>query len=199
MIFRLTFVLALVCGVAARADDSFTKSLSASDFESAGLGKLTPEELARLDALVRGQQTGAVAKATEATAKAVTVKVREQVQAEDRKAAQKQAPSASFVDRFKVILKPGTEIGYTALDAVLAPPFSGWEKGTVLTLTNGQLWTVTESGAYWAPKTDKPIHVRIVPGALGSFFMEIEHGGTPRVKFLGNTSGSPADPPAQER
>ena len=89
----LTLVLALVLAASARAEDSFTKGLSPADFEAAGLSKLTPEELARLDALVRGQQTGAVKKATEETAKAVSASVREQVQAEDRKAAAKVGPS----------------------------------------------------------------------------------------------------------
>ena len=44
----------------------------------------------------------------------------------------------------KVVLKPGTEIEYTTLDAVLARPFDGWQNGTVFTLTNGQRWVVTD-------------------------------------------------------
>ena len=183
MIFSLTVVLALACAAAARADDSFTKGLSSADFGAAGLGKLTPDELARLDALVRSQQAGAVTKATAETAKAVTVTVRE----EDRKAAQKQA-SPGFMDRMKVMLKPGTEIEYSTLDAELIPPFNGWEKGTVFNLTNGQRWVASDNDSYWARRTDKPVRVRIVPGSLGSFFMEIDGGGSPRVRFLGNSA-----------
>src|SRR5580698_5873173 len=81
----LYLVLALASVSAARADDSFTKALSPADFQAAGLGKLTPEELAALDQLVRGQQTGAVAKATAETAQKVSASVRAQVQAEDSK------------------------------------------------------------------------------------------------------------------
>ncbi len=187
MIHRLTLALALACGAAARADDSFSKGLSPGDFEAAGLAKLTPAELARLDALVRGQQTGAVRKATEETAKVVSASVREQVQAEDRRSAQKQA-SPGVIERMKVLLKPGTEIEYTTLDSMLVLPFDGWRKGTLLTLANGQRWVVTDSDHYWVIGEErKPRHVRIVPGALGGFFMDIEGCGRPRVRFAGNS------------
>ncbi len=216
MLTRLTLICAILGGTVVRADDSFTKGLSPADFQAAGLGRLTPEELAVLDALVRAQQSGAVAKAKEDTAKvvtdavraettkavtaavkeettkAVTEEVRQQVQAEDRKAAQKQASTAGFIDRMKVVLKPGTEIEYTTLDAELIGRYHGWEKGTIFTLTNGQRWLVVDDDRYWAPGSDKPVHVHIVPGILGSFFMEIEKGGRPRVKFLGNASATPA-------
>lgn len=193
MIHRLTLALALVLGVSARAQESFTKGLSPEDFQAAGLSKLSPDELARLDALVRGQQAGAVSQATEETKKTVEATVREKVHAEDRAAAQKQA-SAGFIDRVKVILKPGTEIDYTTLDAMLVPGYSGWRKGTVFTLTNGQMWTATDSGGDYTTPTGKPVPVRIEPGSMGSFFLYIEGGGRVRVKFLGNLSVPQADP-----
>ena len=84
MTSRLILVLSLLCVAAARADEPFTKALSPEDFAAAGLGKLSPEELARLDALVAGKQSGAVAKATEDTTKKVAATVREQVKAEAR-------------------------------------------------------------------------------------------------------------------
>jgi hypothetical protein len=197
MIRRLTLAVALACGAAARADDSsFTKGLSPADFEAAGLGKLTAAELARLDELVRGQQTGAVRRATEETAKTVSATVREQVQAEDRKAAQKQAP-VGVIERMKVLLKPGTEIEYTTLDSMLVVPFDGWRKGTMITLANGQRWVVTDSAHYWViGEENRQRHVRIIPGALGGFFMDIEGCGRPRVKFVGSSpAAQPAAPP----
>jgi hypothetical protein len=203
----LSLILAVACIATAHAQESFTKSLSPADFQAAGLGKLTPGELAALDALIEGRQTGAVIKAKEETTQVVTAKVREettkvvtetvrkQVQAEDVKEAQKKQSSMGFVEKLKVVLKPGTEIEYTTLDAMLVPPFTGWEKGTVFTLTNGQRWIVTDEGNYWSPKKNKPVPARIEPGALGSFFMEIEKGGRPRVKFLDNTSAPPQATP----
>jgi hypothetical protein len=204
MLTRLTLIFAIFGGAALRADDSFTRSLAPADFKDAGLGKLTADELAKLDGLVRAQQSGAVTKAKEETTtavaaavreettKAVAAEVRQQVQAEDRKAAQKQASSTGFVERMKVVLKPGTEIEYSTLDAALATPYNGWHKGTVFTLTNGQMWSVVDNDRDWSTPRGKTVHVKIVPGSLGGFFMEIENGGRPRVKFLGNTT--PTEP-----
>ena len=192
MIKRLLLVLVLFSAVLARADDSFTKSLDPADFKAAGLGKLTPEEIARLDALILAHQAGAVQKAAEETKKAVTLTVRE----EERAAAKKEAASAGFIDKMKVILKPGTEVDYTTLDAMLPAGYSGWTKGQVLTLTNGQRWLVIDDGGDYDPPSGKPVHVRIVPGALGSFFMEIENSSRVRVRFYGNVPTPEAAPPA---
>ena len=85
-----------------------------------------------------------------------------------------------------------SEIEYTTLDATLVGAFHGWQNGTILTLANGQRWVVVDDDRYWAPSSGKPVHVRIVPGILGSFFMEIEKGGRPRVRFLGNAAAPQA-------
>lgn len=47
----------------AAADEKFSTSVPAGEFSAAGLAKLSPEELARLDALVRDFKSGALAKA----------------------------------------------------------------------------------------------------------------------------------------
>jgi hypothetical protein len=185
---RLPLVLLLLaCAPAVRADDSFTGGLSPADFQAAGLGKLTPDELAKLDLLVRSQQSGAVAKATAETTQKVTTTVRAQVQAEDRK------QSAGILDKVKVMLKPGTEIEYTTLDSTLAAvhEINFGKGGAVFTLANGQMWR-TDDDDDWPSVTGKPVHVRIIPGSMGSFFMDIERGGRPRVRFVGTTAPAPA-------
>jgi hypothetical protein len=194
MMHRLTLFLALACATALRADDSFTKALSPADFQAAGLGKLTPDELARLDLLVRGQQSGAVAKATAETTQKVSVTVREEVQAEERK-----KQSSGIMEKMKVMLKPGTEIEYSTLDSSLAAihEFNFGKGGTVFTLANGQRWRTDENDD-WPYLKGKTVHVRIIPGSMGSFFLEIEGGGRPRVRFVGTTApvqpGEPAAP-----
>jgi hypothetical protein len=192
MISRLTLSFALLSCAAARADDSFTGALSPADFQAAGLGKLTPEELARLNQLVRGQQTGAVAKATAETAQKVSTTVRAQVQAEDKK-----QQSAGILDRMKVMLKPGTEIEYTTLDSTLVAvqELRFGKDGAVFTLANGQRW-VTAVDDDWPDPKVRTVRVRVVPGSMGSFFLDIEHGGRPRVKFAGNVAPAPAAQPA---
>ena len=48
----------LVLAVTAKADTGFLKTLPAEDFAAAGLQKLTPEELTRLEALVQRYNKG---------------------------------------------------------------------------------------------------------------------------------------------
>ena len=194
MRFLLTCALGLLLCRAARADDSFSRDLSPADFQAAGLGKLTPDELARLDLLVRGRQTGAVTQAKEETARSVSTSVRAQVQAEEKK-----QQSAGILERMKVMLKPGTEIEYSTLESTLVAvhEIDFGKGGAVFTLANGQLWRTGEDDD-WPSVKKGPIHVRVVPGSMGSFFLEIEHGGRPRVKFAGNVAPAQVAPAAPQ-
>lgn len=167
--------------------EEFSKSLTPDEFAAAGLNKLTPEELARLDALVHRQRSGEVAKAQEETAKKVRTETEAKVRAEVAAEEQKK-PHQSLLGRMKVMLTPGTQVEYERVETQLVGPFRGYDPGKVLTLSNGQQWQVTD-GTYWAPKRDanKPRKVIIEPGTFGSFFLNIEEGGRPKVKFYGTT------------
>ena len=174
-------------GVAAE----FSKVLSTDDFARAGLGKLTPAELARLDELVEAQRTGEVARVRDETAAKVAAETTVKVQAETtakvkaETEAARGADSGSLLHRMRVILAPGTEIEYASVETEIKLPFSGYDPGTVLTLTNGQQWRV-ESGKYWAPaKSAQPRKVIIQPGALGAFFLQIQGAGRVKVTKVG--------------
>jgi hypothetical protein len=196
MMIRLTCLLAFAFASPVLADDPpFTKGLSPADFAAAGLGKLTPEELSALDALVHAREVGAVAVAKDETTKQVTVAVRQETKAEDKKEEEKKS-SAGFIERMKVMLKPGTEIEYTTLDSAIVPPYDGYDPGSVLTLVNGQRWQVVDKTSDFRRKSLIPVPVKIIPGSMESFFMEISGGGRPRVKFVGNQLVIPAASPA---
>lgn len=183
-------VLLLVFAGRMRADEGFTQKLTPDEFAQAGLGKLTPQELAALNALVHAHEAGAVAVAQVETTRSVTA----QVKAEDRQQVQKQA-NDGFLERVKVLLKPGTEIEYTELDAAIPPGFLGFERGTVITLDNGQRWKVVDDTNDYFRKTTQPLKVRITAGKLGGFWMDIATSLRPQVKFVGNTFAVPATPP----
>lgn len=51
--------------------------------------------------------------------------------------------------------------------------FDGWGPGTMIRLTNGQVWRVSDDSGGTMIEKDGP-KVIITRGALGSFFMEIE-------------------------
>lgn len=197
--------MGLLLGAAALAADNFSKNLTPEQFAAAGLNKLTPEELARLDALVHAQQTGELAKAqadaeaqeqaavararAEASAKVqqeTEAKVRAELAAQE-KTAPKKGERVSLLGRMKVLLTPGAEVEYAKVETKLAGPFHGYRPGTILNLDNGQSWQVIDD-TYWSPKSEanKPRRVVISPGSMGSFFLDIEGAGSPRVKLVSN-------------
>ncbi|CAG1019542.1 hypothetical protein BURC_04429 [Burkholderiaceae bacterium] len=68
-----------------------------------------------------------------------------------------------------------------AIESHIPGRFDGWEPKTRIRLANGQLWEISDgsSGAYQLVDP----RVRIRRGALGAFYLEIEHQSrSPRVK-----------------
>lgn len=206
----------LICnaGLGAWAEEAFSRAVPPEDFAAAGLGKLSAEELTKLDALVQRYQSGQLAAArraaqAEAEAKAAQelklaqaaaeAKAAEAVKAAQAEAAAakaevarsaaakpaREAKSGGESNSAKVKLKPGTEIEYERVEAELADVFKGFDPGTVFTLTNGQRWQVV-SGSYVCGPKPAVRKVRIEPGVLGSFFMEFEGVSvSPKVKWVG--------------
>ncbi len=188
----IVLLLALLCvtGVTRAADADFSQVVRPEDFAAAGLQKLTPEELARLDALVRAYQSGALvtaqrelaaarqqaeqaeAKAREAAAAAQARVAESERAVEAARQAAEQEKKPSLLERAKVILIPGTQIEYSTLDARLATEFRGWRKGTVFTLDNGQQWRAVDGEYVTPPMPAMP--VRVAPGALGTFWMSFD-------------------------
>lgn len=166
----------LAAAAAAHAAE-FSQRLTAEEFAAAGLDQLSPAQLAQLDALVSRERSGDLARVREEASQQVKAEIA---------AAEKKTESGSLLGRLRVVLTPGTDIEYAAVETAIEGPFRGYKRGDVLRLTNGQQWRVVD-GDYWAPaKTaNQPRKVVIEPGALGSFFLNIEDGGRPRVKIVG--------------
>lgn len=179
----------------ARAQEKFSQAVRPEEFVAAGLSKLSPEERARLDALVEAYKSGALAAAraevataaaARATAEQKAAKAEAEVVATKAAAAAKSKPAGEgFLAKAKVLLTPGTEVEYETVQTKLLGEFRGWQTGTVFNLENGQRWRV-ESGSYTTPPETGPLKVRIVPGLMGSFFLEIEGvRQKPKIKFVG--------------
>jgi hypothetical protein len=158
------------------AEEVFSHAVRSEDFTAAGLGKLSPEELARLDALVRDYGSGALAEKAERSRAA---------EAKGNVELAKSPPASggpSLLAKAKVLLTPGTQIEYATVDSRIAGEFRGWEGRTTLTLENGQRWQTAGGDSYVTLPTASPA-VRIAPGAFGAFWMTIE-GVHPRVKVV---------------
>jgi hypothetical protein len=181
----------------------FSKAVAPAEFAAAGLGKLTPEELARLDALVRDFKDGAltaareqaaVAEAARAAAEAKAAQAETAKAEAETKAAKAEAattekkPSGGIWAKAKVLLAAGTEIEYTPTESRIAGDFTGWSGRSVIVLENGQRWQIANGGSYITPPIPSP-KVTIFPAKLGGFWMKIEGVGS-RVKVVLVESGN---------
>lgn len=133
----------MVAGGLAAAEE-FSKAVRAEDFAAAGLGKLSAEELARLDGLVREFQRGNVAKPQPVAGAGAVVRV-----------------------------APGTVVEVSEGESAIAGDFDGWHGRTIFLLENGQQWRVANGGSYYSPKLVRP-KVKISPAGLGGYWMAIE-------------------------
>lgn len=162
----------LILALSVGADEvrpGFSTTLRREDFAAAGLGKLSADERAKLDELIAGRASTAPTKAISAAGDYVTAK----------------GKPDEFLARAKVLLKPGTEVEYKIEETSLAGDFNGWQTGTVFVLGNGQRWQAL-NGSYVTGRQPGSRKLRIVPGVLGSFFLEIEGvRQKPKVKFGG--------------
>jgi hypothetical protein len=149
--------LSLSAGVAAAQQfSSLEERMSAKEFKEAGLDKLTPEELAKLNAWLAGRAQAPSA----STAQASTA-----TPPDDRRGFQ------------------STGMGDDGPDIVssIAGEFRGWrQKGDRFVLTNGQVWEVTDATPQFSVKVNNPT-VRIEPGLLSAWYLSID-GYNTRVK-----------------
>jgi plastocyanin len=181
-------------GETVRAEEKFSRAVRPEEFAAAGLAKLTAEERSRLDALVEAYKTGALATARREAEAAAAARVAAEARAakaeraaEEAKAETKQTKKAEagFLAKAKVMLTPGTEVEYLAVESRIKGRFTGWEGRTVLTLENGQRWQLANAESYYTPEMDGP-KVVITPAALGGFWMSVpEIRKKVRVKPLG--------------
>lgn len=141
-----------------RADAPYVdveKRLTAEQRHATGLDTLTPEQLALLNRLLRGQaEAEAATRPTPATATATT------------------ATTAPEPERSR---GPAQYIGLDDEPIVsrVKGPVSGWEEGSEFALENGQVWKVLK-GHMKLRETLVDPQVRVVPGVAGRWFLEVD-------------------------
>jgi len=157
----LTLCIAASLGAA----ESFLRSLPAEQFAAAGLNKLTPEELARLERLIAEHEAGVKVAATTA-------------------AVAKPEAKASGPGWLKALVTlQETADKPEAAEAIvtrLAGDYDGWNGKTVFKLENGQIWQQVGGGERVDDKRSSPT-VKIYPGMMGAYWLEVE-GVHERVK-----------------
>ena len=206
---RLVLAVCGVVGLDGRAAEPFSQAVPPAEFNAAGLDKLTPAELTRLDALVQRYHAGELEAArrkaaAEAEAKAVEQVRAAKAEAEARVAAQVQAAKAeaattraqktaqnrdakdgSIAGFFSSLTRPvGTKAEFDKAGIEIVGVFKGYHPGTVFVLGNGQRWRVL-SDTYVTGPMPEVRRVLIEPGMLGSFYLRFEGVGVqPKVSLV---------------
>jgi hypothetical protein len=139
--------------LAALAQKPIERDMSPEEFKAAGLDKLSPEELARLNAwLGRKIDTAATEAATLA---------KDKVEQENR----------GFFHFGKS----------EPIVARISGEFRGFGKGRTFTLDNGQVWRQTDSAVLVGAKLDSP-EVRVTPSISGNAWYLAVKGYNTRAK-----------------
>ena len=120
----------MIAPAAHAAEGDFFKALTPEESKSAGLGKLAPEELARLEALVERYRSGQVTVA-------VAQKAAETRSAEPAK-PKKLVPDwvGALITLQHTEAKPE---GVESLESSLTGDFTGWSGRSTFRLENGQI------------------------------------------------------------
>jgi hypothetical protein len=178
---RAILIIALLFAEVAATAGEFTRSLTPENLRATGLGKLTPKELAELELLIESYRTGAIPAAAASSDPAPSIPAREKLEARADKAGKGLPEWVGALIALKRTEESKTKA--EALESRLAGEFSGWDGRTNFKLENGQVWTQAhKDDSYSYTPVLKSPKVRILPGAFGTFWMEIE-GVNQRVRI----------------
>ena len=134
-----------VAGAAAAAEfSSLEEKMSAQEFQAAGLDKLSPEELAALNAWLQ-----------------------------QRLAAGLSGGARPADEGFRAYGFGGDSPDRTEFSSRISGEFSGWGPNSVFTLDNGQQWQVTDGSEFSIPPRSNP-QVTIEPMMMGSWMLKVE-------------------------
>ncbi|MBB5015144.1 hypothetical protein [Rehaibacterium terrae] len=160
---RIALLAALLLPAAALPAQEFSsleERMTGAEFKAAGLDKLSPEELAALNAWLR----------------------RELDAHGQRTAAQATQGLAPEVDR-RGLIDSGASAG--PIVSRILGEFRGWDgTNTVFELENGQVWQSTDPAARLAVRLHDPV-VRISPGFMNAWFLSVDgYNARVRVKRI---------------
>lgn len=151
LLLTTTLLLAPAFAVHAQrvVEGDLQQQMSSAEFKAAGLEKLSPEELAALNAWLQGKVRNATATALE------------QAREEGRR---------------EVIVKNRGFFDFGSsepIKATLVGEFSGFGKGRQYTLDNGQVWEQTDDARAAGVRKQAPA-VQITPGLMGVWYLQID-------------------------
>ena len=153
----LFFVLAFSIHLAAWGVDGFStleERMSGREFQETGLGKLTSEELAALNAWLRDHSVATL----------------------ENVGADPAAGAANIVaagDMRGFANQPKDETRGTVISGTIVGSFDGWAgKGTLFKLTNGMIWQQTEKDSFYVEPVENA-NITIEKGMFGKWYLSM--------------------------
>jgi len=164
--------------------------MTATEFHSTGLDKLTPQEMAAFNAwLAAYAQASAPASAPVAAHAAAVVPVPVPVPAPAVAAPlPAPAPTAAPVAATgtagfgQEMITPDERGEVTRISSSIVGTFTGWNGNTLFKLANGQVWQQADSSTYETRLQDPPVVIKRL--GLGYLLTLTGHGATVFVKRL---------------
>ncbi len=158
VILSLTLPLSVI---AAEGFSSLEEQMSGKEYMSAGLNKLTPEELEALNNWIR----------------------RHSVATLDRPKGGSYAVATEGDERgFKN--KKDSEKDRSPVTSRIKGSFSGWDGNTVFALENGMIWEQSDTEKFYTKEVQNP-EITIKPGMFGTWRLSVDgHHSQCRVKRI---------------
>jgi hypothetical protein len=175
VILRMKILLTILCllpgPVVLAAADDFTSTMTADERAATGLEKLSPEELARLKAVVERYKQGAAADARLQAGTAAAAEAKAGPEAQPAPGEQKKPGWLhALITLEKSAAHPTKEMD---LESRIAGNFKGWSGRTTFRLENGQVWQQVNPDVYQASPVLSP-RVKIYPAMVGGFWLEVD-------------------------
>ena len=156
----LIFIIVLLSSVPLVASEGFStleEQMTGKEFTAAGLDKLSPEELASLNAWIRKRSLATID--APAAAAATT-------------AATSAAAESTGGDRRGFRSEKEDEDRSTITSRIVGK-FDGWDGQTVFKLENGMIWEQADKDKFYIREVENPVAI-IEPGIFGTWRLQIE-------------------------
>ncbi len=148
----LLLLTANLSALAAEGFSSLEEQMTGKDYAAAGLDKLSPQELAALNAWIRAHS---LATLDQPTAVAST-----------------SAPASASGNKDMRGLKTGSS-DKTPISSTIKGKFTGWDGQTVFKLENGMIWAQADKDKFYIKEVENP-KITIEHGILGSWYLQVE-------------------------
>ena len=151
----------------------FSQRVTAEEFAAAGLGKLAPEEVARLNELFIKYSATRVAPIATPTTPVTRANPPKPAALPPANAEEKPASGGVLSNAKKIFTLPVAKPRVPVVESQIDGWFDGWRENTTWTLKDGTRWRADRYQGQASVKPVKDPQVKIYPAAVNGFWLEL--------------------------